>query len=507
MSRIFPFLLICFLASCTHSPSDSVPVAPPKPNIIYVLADDLGYGDLSCYQAGGKISTPHLDRLASQGMLATNAHAPASICTPTRYGVLTGRYSWRSRMKQGVVWSYGPAILEPQRTTLPEFLQQAGYHTACIGKWHLGLDWARKGEAAPTGQQLSGLYTKAEELSEEQVDLSQPITDGPPQHGFDYSFILPASLDIPPYTFVENNQLISPPTAHTPGNDLNTGYTKAFWREGAMSPDFDFEAVLPTFIDRSISYVEKHAQSEQPFFLYLPLPAPHTPWLPVDSFVDHSQAGMYGDFVKMVDAEVGRLLSSLEESGQAGETLIIFTSDNGPYWRPQHIAETGHRAAGSLKGMKGDIWEGGHRVPFLASWPGHIPAGSRSDALMSLTDAFASIAAILEGVPPANEAGDSFNQWPQWVGDASAPERPNMVHHSSRNFFALRSGPWKYIPHAGSGGFTPPEDSPVDSLSGQLYQLGQDLSEQQNLWGTELELQSQFQQALDSVIGNSLDSW
>ncbi len=456
----------------------------PKPNVIYILADDMGYGDLSLLNPEAKFTTPNIDRLASQGVTFTDAHAPGSVCTPTRYGIVTGRYVWRSRLRRGVVRGYGPTVIEDDRTTLADLYNRNGYTTGCVGKWHLGVNWTLLDGSRP-GENWEGPYRGEMELHEDSVDYTQPITGGPQGAGFDYSFILPASLDMKPYCYFENNVLVEAPTEFTEGNDLDRGFNGAFWRPGKIAPGFEFDQVLPTFIDKSIAFIQQEAEKETPFFLYLPLAAPHTPWVPTNDFKGESEAGAYGDFVTMVDAYVGKLLDALEETGQAENTLVVFTSDNGPYWRPDMIEKYNHRAAYIYKGMKADIWEGGHRVPFIARWPERIPSGIMRNDLMSLTDFMATSAAILEDELAPGEGEDSRNMLPALLDmDLESPIRESMIMQSSRGVLAVRSGLWKYIPHRGSGGFSDPhtyEPQPGEA-EGQLYHLGDDPSESENVY-------------------------
>lgn len=483
-------LTCCLLSQCQrppHTARATDATRPSRPNIIYILADDLGYGDLTCYNPEARIATPHLDRLAREGMRLTDAHSPSSVCTPTRYALLSGRYAWRSRLPQGVLRGYGRALLEPERLTVPELLQQQGYRTGVVGKWHLGLDWVlhpgHEYALAPgqPGVTPAGVVT---EMAPEHIDFRQPPRNGPRHHGFDYSFILPASLDMDPYCYLENDTLLHAPTAHTPGNDLNTGYTGAFWRAGRMAPDFDFYGVLPTFTERALDFVRESSQRPQPFFLYWPLAAPHTPWVPTVDYASASGAGTYGDFVQMVDAEVGRLLALLDSLQLSEETLLIFTSDNGPYWRPAHIEQYDHRAAGPWRGMKADIWEGGHRVPFLARWPGKIPAASHSDATTSLTHLLATCAELLGVTLPAGAGEDSYSILSVMQGRAdTVAGQPAIIHHSGQGVFAIRQGPWKYIEGLGSGGFSVPvrRDPMANEPAYQLYNLEVDPQESLNL--------------------------
>jgi len=473
---------IFLFIGCTQQ--DSKPSPYPHPNVIYILADDLGYGDVSCLNSESKIETPNLDRLAEQGMIFTDAHAPGSVCTPTRYGVLTGTYCWRSRLPRGVMRGYGPSLIREETITLADVFKRNGYTTGCVGIWHLGVNWVTLLGDRP-GERWEGPYTGEMELHEDSVDYSRGITGGPMSAGFDYHFILPASLDMKPYCYIENGQLTSLPTDYTAGNDLNTGYMNAFWRPGKIAPDFEFEGVLPTFIDKAIQFIKDQSAQPKPFFLYLPLAAPHTPWVPTQNYEGASEAGMYGDFVSMVDACVGQLLEELEATSEAENTMVVFTSDNGPFWRPAMVDSFQHQAAYIYKGMKADIWEGGHRVPFIVKWPGHVPAGSERQDLMSLTDFLATAAAMLGDSLNAKEGIDSQNMYPAFTdSDVEEPLRVSMIMQSSSGLKAVRKGEWKYIPELGSGGFSEPrtiEPQPGEA-EGQLYNLKDDPSETQNVY-------------------------
>lgn len=481
--------------------------AERPPNIVYILADDLGFGDLGVYNPASKIPTPNLDRLAAQGMRFTDAHTPSSVCTPTRYGVMTGRYCWRSDVKRGVVWTYGRMFLDEGRETVGTLLREHGYATAVIGKWHLGLDWALKpGEE----NRLENADKRVNEqgavmaMNGRHIDFSQPVTAGPREYGFDYSFILPGSLDIPPYCYVENHRLVGAPTAHTAGHDLDQHSGQAFWRAGDMAPDFDFYDVLPTFTRKSVAYLESRSDRPEPYFLYLPLPGPHTPWVPTAEHLDSAAAGLYGDYVHMVDTEVGKVLAALDRLGQTENTLVIFTSDNGPFWRPTWVGEYNHRAAGPWRGMKGDIWEGGHRVPYLARWPGRIEAGTVSPALTSLTHLLAT-AADLVGLNNPNAHGeDSYSILPVLRGEADwIKAQPGIMMHSSGGHFAWRQGDWKFIEKRGSGGFTSPTSFKVHPTepSGQLYHLGVDPGETKNLYYSQPEMREKLRAALEEQRG------
>lgn len=506
MKKLF-FLtsLILFLGSCQHSSSEDTSEDSARlPNIVYILADDLGYGDVSANNPTSKIQTTHIDALAKAGMRFTDAHSPSSVCTPTRYGILTGRYCWRSKLPKGVLRGYGRALIDKDRTTVASLLKKKGYQTGVVGKWHLGLDWVIKDgaedylNAEGTRTSEFGIVT---EMDPELIDFTRKPTDGPLQHGFDYSYILPASLDMAPYCFLENDSLVAIPSEYTPGNDLNTGYTEAFWRAGRIAPGFEMDQVLPTFKDKAVSFIKRQTQ-EQPFFLYLPLAAPHTPWVPTADYRDSAAAGTYGDFVKMVDDQVGAVMKALADQGFEENTLLIFTSDNGPFWTPALIDTYDHRSAAKLKGMKADAWDGGHRIPYVARWPTQIQAGTTSDATTTLTHLMATLADITGVTLGVNEGPDSYSILPVLLGKTdTVPEQTAVIHHSSRNFFAIRQGDWKLIEQRGSGGFsqptliTPEEGEP----KGQLYNMQDDISETNNLYDQHPAIVKALQELLDSI--------
>jgi len=431
-----------------------------KPNIVFILADDLGYGDVSCLNPDSKIPTPNIDRLAKQGMIFTDAHAPSAVCTPTRYGVLTGRYCWRSSLKKGVLRGYSPCLIEPGRMTAASLLKQHGYGTACIGKWHLGLG------------------------GDEKTNYSKPLRPGPNDFGFDYFFGIPASLDMQPYLYVENDRAVKEPSLQ-----IEKSPHPAFWRAGPIAPGFKHVEVLGKLTEKAVDYVSNHVEAEpdRPFFLYFALTAPHTPVLPTDFFKGRSRAGVYGDFVVQTDWTVGQVSRALDEAGVADNTLIIVTSDNGPERLTAPLeADFGHRSSYHFRGMKRDTWDGGHREPFIARWPGKIEPGSKSDEIICLTDLTATCAAIVGAKLPKNAAEDSCNILPALLGKKlKKPVHEAVVHHSSKGFFAIRRGRWKLILCKGSGGnrykegqnAVKPGDPP-----GQLYNMAEDYAEKQNLY-------------------------
>lgn len=453
-----------------------------RPNILYILADDMGYGDVSAYYPQGQIPTPNIDRLAAQGMRFTDAHSPSSVCTPTRYALLTGRYPWRSRLPVGVLRGYSRTLIEPDRPTVAKLLKAQGYTTGVIGKWHLGIDWV------PTAEQTAKLadpeFGIKTEMNPEQIDYAQRPAGGPQTAGFDYSFILPASLDMPPYAYLENHRLTDQLTAYTDGNKLQSGYTGPFWREGKMAPSFNFFEVLPTFITKAKAFL-KQQSAQKPFFLYLPLAAPHTPWMPKPGYAGKSKAGEYGDFVQQVDASIGEVLKALDETGFSKNTIVIFASDNGPYWRENFVKQFNHRAAGNFRGMKGDAFEGGHRIPFIVRWPGTVKAGTVSDATTTLANLMATCKDITRNADAAFVPEDSYSILPVLTGKAKAVAgQPAVVHSSSIGYFAIRQGNWKLIQGLGSGGFTEPRDikPTAGEPAGQLYDLANDPLETTNLY-------------------------
>ncbi len=446
------------------------------PNIVVILADDLGYGDPVCYNAQSKIPTPHMDRLAREGIRFTDAHTPSAVCTPTRYGLLTGRYCWRSRLKSGVLGGYSDPLIEKDRLTIASLLKRQGYRTGCVGKWHLGLGWVRND--ASKGPQAGN------------IDYDQTVTHGPQSLGFDYSYIIPASLDMDPYCWLENGHTVEAPIGHTPGSKRRWDQGGGFWRAGPVAPSFDFTGVLPTVTSKSVEFIERQT-AQTPFFLYVPLNAPHTPWMPTDEFRGRTEVDWYGDFVAQVDASIGRIVQSLDDEGFADNTLLIVTSDNGSHWPVAQIEKFAHRANDRWRGQKADIHDAGHRVPFVCRWPGMVRPGSRTDQTICLTDLMATIAAVVEDRLPADAGQDSYNILPAMLDpDLDKPIREAIVHHSLSGMFAIRQGPWKLIDGRGSGGFTAPrqiEPKPGEP-EGQLYNLDDDPGERNNLWSERPEI-------------------
>lgn len=442
----------------------------PLQNIVYILADDMGYGDVSCLNPQSRIRTRHLDRLAADGLACSDAHAASALCTPSRYAILTGRYNWRSWLKQGVTWGYSPPLLEPGRMTVASLLKQHGYATGCVGKWHLGLDWMRTG------------------VREEDVDFGQPFSDCPATHGFDYFFGISASLDMAPYVYIENNRLTA-----LPDRIIGASEGKRLWREGPIGPDFVHAEVLDTLAQKAVGFIEQQATAGSPFFLYFPLPAPHTPILPSAPFRGASGTNEYGDFCLHVDDVVGQMMAALDAHGLAENTIFIFTSDNGcsPMADFAELAQVGHHPSYVFRGHKADIYEGGHRIPLLVRWPETIKPGRRSDETVCLIDLLATCADILGAELPANAGEDSVSNLPVWRGQRlDAALRQATVHHSADGSFSIRTGRWKLEMCPGSGGWSYPRPGPeCENLPPiQLYDLDADIGEQRNVFAEHLDV-------------------
>lgn len=480
------FALIAFSVgmSCTETKKTQKEVAGghTSPNIVVILADDLGYGDPEVYNSESKVPTPNINALAANGMRFTDAHTPSSVCTPTRYGILTGRYAWRTELKKSVLWMWDRPLIKSDRTTLPKMLQSQGYSTACIGKWHLGWRWPGKnGEFMNDTIPIGDYGLKGRNELWQKIDFTKPLGGGPLAAGFDYYF----GDDVPnfaPYTFFENDKLLAFPDEQKPAD--------MFGGKGPMAKGWDLTEVMPAITKKSIAYIEEQAKTENPFFLYFTLTAPHTPIAPTKDFIGKSKAGLYGDFVHEVDWSVGQIVEALRRTGQLENTIVVFTSDNGsPQRDGQNMAgpiasvkKYGHNPSRPWRGMKSDAWEGGHRVPFIVSWPQKIAKGVENGQLLCLTDLMATFRSILNLPTEDFPLDDSFDMAEVWLGKSSEKVREAIVHHSGDGMFAIRKDKWKLILGRDSGGFS--KNLKIDGIpvaaEGQLYNLADDPGEKNN---------------------------
>ncbi len=470
-------MLRCLLFLATVASS----LAAATPNVVVILADDMGVGDVS--HNGGKASTPHLDRLAKEGMRFTDAHSASSVCTPTRYALVTGRYNWRSPLKNGVLWGPSEALIRNGETTIAAFLGKHGYQSSVIGKWHLGLGWAKLDEKAQAAEgPTRGVGWD--------IDFGKPVANGPTALGFSEDFLFPASLDMAPYVYLRDDEVIEQPTI---SNALHPG------RWGPAVKGMEAAQCLGDFAREARAFIGRANEMEKPFFLYLPLTSPHTPIAPSEAFKGRSDLGPYGDFLMETDWVVGEVLAELDDRQLAEDTLIVFTTDNGcsPAAGIPKLEAKGHFPNGKLRGHKADIYEGGHRVPFLVRWPGKVAAGAVSDRTICQTDIFATVAAALDQPLGETAAPDSVSFLPTLTGEAQDP-RPATVHHSINGSFAIRKGPWKLCLCPGSGGWSEPKpkqawnDKKLPRV--QLFNLADDPGETKNL-------ESEHPDKVDELIG------
>ena len=458
------FIALAILAAAASS------ALADRPNFVVILADDMGYGDVHALNPSSKIPTPNLDGLMKSGMFFSDAHTPSAVCTPTRYGLLTGRYCWRSRLKSGVQDGYGPPLIEEDRPTVASFLQANGYRTGIVGKWHLGLGFVK-----PDGKE---------------IDYSKPLTHTPNDLGFEDSLIIPASLDFPPYVYIKNRNVRGLPDRTQPAQKF-----PAFLRKGPIGSDFNMDDCLDHLTEKAGEFIAKSAKGDKPFFLYFPLTAPHKPVLPHKRFRGKTALGPYGDFVAQVDWTVGQVLKAIDDAGVRENTFVLYTSDNGSFMRRQndtsqrdHVDDESiqayssnrHRANGVFRGTKADIWEAGHHVPFLVRWPKHTTPGSECDTTVCLTDVFATVASIVGKEMPKGAGPDSFSFQPNLHLAALKVLRPPVIHHSSAGIFAIRIGDAKLVLGNGSGGREAPKGKPFQKPY-QLFNLRDDIGETKNI--------------------------
>lgn len=508
MKRLRLGFLKCMLLAAA-SVSMGFPAGPARaaaqkpPNIVFILADDLGYGDVACYNPESKVPTPNLDQLAREGMRFTDAHSPSTVCTPTRYSVLTGRMAFRNGMRGVFTGAGGPCLIEEGRLTLPQMLRDKGYATACFGKWHVGLTFFDK---AGKPIHKNGLEAV------KRIDYSRPITDSPIHRGFDQFFgtaCCPTTDWL--YAYIDGDRIPVPPTGILDRTPLPKHPYSRDNRPGMIAPNFNLEEVDLVFLEKSKRFLEQHVKErpDQPFFLFHSAQAVHLPSFPADRFKGKTKAGPHGDFIFELDSIVGELMQTLERLGVADNTLVMFTSDNGPEV-PTVIAmrrDHHHDGARPWRGMKRDQWEGGHRVPFIARWPGHIKPGGTTDQTISLTDVMATCAAVVGAELPHDAAEDSYDFLPVLKGEqGDKPVRPYLLTQTISLALSIRRGPWKLLDHKGSGGnrydrnpglrpFIIKDTAP--DAPGQLYNLDSDPGETTNLYLKHPEIVSELKNQLE----------
>lgn len=479
-----------------------------KPNIVYFFVDDMGYGDVSCLNPEGKIPTPNFDRLAEEGMVFRDAHSTSAVCSPSRYGVLTGRYNWRSTLQKGIVGLYGDPLIDEKRLTVPAFLKEHGYHTACIGKWHLGMGWDFDitEDFLPDGDKFNSRdYPYDLEPDERQKKLwrdsfSKPTTGGPTTRGFDYYF----GVDVPnwpPYCFIENDRTVGIPSEFLPARLLGNNQAST---PGPSMPYWHFEQLLPTWAKKADAYITERATNKEPFYLYLPMTSPHTP-LAVNSRW-RGKSGLnnqYADLVMETDDIFGKVLDSLKKNGLTDDTLVLFASDNGcaHYIGAKEMESQGHFPSARYRGYKSDAWDGGHRIPHIVRWPGVVKPGTVSDQLVCLSDLMATCADILGESLPDSVAEDSVSMLPLFNG-VDKPVRESMVHHSITGKFAIRNRRWKLILCPGSGGWS--KNDAEAAKEGypivQLYDMQNDPEEKNNLQSDNREKVREMITELENIV-------
>ncbi len=487
----FPFCLAFFLLLATTAQAQS------QPNIVVIYADDLGYGDVHCYNPDrGRISTPNIDRLASQGMKFTDAHSSSGVCSPSRYALLTGRYHWRTRLQKGIVGLWEKPLISADRMTIASLAKRHGYTTACIGKWHLGWDWGivkdQQPWMQPPGNAKHVIATDEHHKVWKQV-FSRPISGGPTTVGFDHYY----GTDVPnwpPYCFIEQDRTVGIPTEFLAEKLLGNNQAST---PGPALKGWTLENILPTLRDRVVEFIQREAKTPDPFLVYMPLTSPHTPLSVNDPWKGKSGLNLYADFVMETDAIVGQVLDALDTFGASESTLVVFTSDNGcaHYIGVAELEQRGHYPSGPLRGYKSDAWEGGHRVPFIIRWPGVVQPGTKSGQLVHQADLLATFADVIESDLPPNAGEDSFSMLPLLKG-LDRPIRPHAVSCSIRGIPSVREGDWKLILGQGSGGWT----KGGDGQHVQLYNLADDLGETKNIAKLDLQRVLAMTRLMESLI-------
>ncbi|WP_339881482.1 arylsulfatase [Polaribacter vadi] len=476
---ITSFLCFLFFSQIGYTQKKSIALKNSRPNIIYILADDLGIGDVSIYNENSKIQTPNLDQMAKEGMKFTDAHTSSAVCTPTRYGILTGRYNWRTPLKEFVTWGNSPSLIQKDRLTVAQMLKNSGYKTANIGKWHLGLNWSMKNNSP----EFDHYSDKSNRLNFRDIDYSKPLKFGPKNMGFDYSYIISASLNMPPFVYIENDKVTRVPTGISSQTKKQSPY--ATWIRGEIADNFKHEEVLPNVVSKSISFIKENANKEEPFFMYIPLPSPHNPVLPIAPWKGQSEIGSpYADFVIMIDDLMGTIFKTLKEQGIDENTLVVFTSDNGFATTNdlKTLRKKKHSPSYIYSGYKGSYLEGGHRVPFLVKWPGKIKPNSVSDATICTTDFMATCADIINYNFKDNEAEDSFSMLPLLMNEGNYL-RETTIHHDKYGVFAIRKDDWKLVVSPNSGIMASGETKKYKDASSDvlLYNLKEDIKEENNI--------------------------
>ena len=463
---------------------------PTRPNIVVILADDFGVGDIQAHYPANKIPTPHLDRLVRQGMSFSDAHSASAVCTPTRYGLLTGRYSWRTRLQEWVLACYEPPLISPDRATIPGFLKQQGYQTACIGKWHLGWEWP--------GPQPSRMAEPRNVLRWERWDFTKSVQGGPTDRGFDYYFGTHVP-NFPPFTFIENDHVVELPTARYK-YDPSEGVAMPRTFSGMpMAPGWRFDRILPEITDRATAYIHEHAQQETPFFLFFSMTSPHEPVVPSKNFAGKSKIAPIADFVMETDWSAGQIIQAVDSAGIADNTIVIFTADNGHshYTGWPQLIQAGHFPSGPYRGHKGDIWEGGHRVPFVVRWPRRVAAASTNSQLLCLNDIFATCAEVVGGELPDAAAEDSFSFLATALGQPTKDSRSQLVSHSVNGEFAYRSGSWKIVFKMSGADLLRSRGQPAIV---ELYDLAADIGEENDLAGSRTEIVQRLTNELGTLV-------
>ena len=454
------------------------------PNIVFILVDDLGYGDLTCVNENGKIKTPHIDSLSEDGVTFVDAHSSSAVSSPSRYGILTGRYNWRSWKKKGALWMHDQPMIQADRTTMASMLRTQGYQTACIGKWHLGMYHPTTDGGFPTDTE-----------TEYNLDYTKEIKGGPCDVGFDYYFGVDAP-NFPPYCFIENRKTVGIPSHYLKKNFVFD------CREGRAIEGWDVENDLPAVTERASRYIGEASKQGKPFFLYLPLTSPHTPIAPTDEFMGSSQLNKYADFVKQTDASVGQVLKALKDNGLEKNTIVVFTSDNGcsPVADYKFLGSKGHDPSYIFRGTKSDLFEGGHHIPCLVKWPAKVKPHTVKQTIC-LTDFMATFAALSGYKLADNEAEDSYNLMPLLASKKEvAPLRDFTVHHSVDGSFAIRQGKWKLLTINHSGGWSAPSPKNGGKVPFQLYDMEKDPEETVNLYESYPEKAEELRKLLVKCI-------